>query len=235
MAQEQREARSRENLPLELVLVRHGEPDWERDKASGDPGLTRLGHIQAERAATQLNERSIHALYCSPLRRAHETAQAIAKDQQLELQVIDNLEEIRVPALQNLTQTEVDSYFAAAARRKLQERWSGFPGGESFRGFHARVTSAMESMLAHYGVHSRVSEEFTVWSAPARGQPLRIAVVAHGGTNAVILAHLLGLEPVPWEWLRFETALAAVSIVALRSISDDGYIWSLQRFGWREE
>jgi hypothetical protein len=40
---------------------------------------------------------------------------------------------------------------------------------------------------------------------------------------------------VPWEWLRFETALAAVSIVALRGISDDSYIWSLQRFGWRED
>lgn len=235
MTQEQREARSRENLPIELVLVRHGEPDWERDKASGDPGLTELGHTQAARAAAHLSGRSIHALYCSPLRRARETAQPIAKNQQLELQVIENLEEIRVPVLQNLTQSEVDSYFAAAARRKLQERWEGFPGGEGFRDFHTRVTSAIGSILAHYGVRSGVSEDFTVWDAPARGQPLRIAVVGHGGTNAVILAHLLGLPPVPWEWLRFETALAAVSIVALRGISDDSYIWSLQRFGWRED
>jgi len=234
VTQEQREARARENLPLELILVRHGEPDWERDKATGDPGLTELGRTQAAHAAEQLDGHSIHAICCSPLRRARETAEVLAKIQQLEPQIIDNLEEIRVPVLQNLTQSEVDSYFAAAARRKLQERWSGFPGGESFRDFHGRVTSAIESMLAHYGVHSRVSEEFTVWSAPARGQPLRIAVVAHGGTNAVLLAHLLGLEPVPWEWLRFETPLAAVSVVALRGISDDGYIWSLQRFGWRE-
>ena len=28
-------------------------------------------------------------------------------------------------------------------------------------------------------------------------------IVAHGGTNAVILGHLLGLDPTPWEWERF--------------------------------
>jgi len=234
VTQELREARSRENLPLELVLIRHGEPDWERDKASGDPGLTELGRMQAARAAAHLQAHAIHAVYCSPLRRARETAQALTATHESTPEVIDGFEEIRVPALQNLTQSEVDSYFAAAARRKLQDRWEGFPGGEPFRDFHARVTTAIETMLGHYGIHSRVSEDFTVWSAPARGKPLRIAVVAHGGTNAVILAHLLGLAPVPWEWLRFETPLAAVSVLALRSISDDGYIWSLQRFGWRE-
>ena len=90
-------------------------------------------------------------------------------------------------------------------------------------------------MLRHYGIHSRLSEEFTVWSAPARGRALRIAVVAHGGTNSVVLTHLLGIPPVPWEWLRFETVLSAVSIVALRGISDDSYVWSLQRFGSRED
>jgi len=62
---------------------------------------------------------------------------------------------------------------------------------------------------------------------------LRIGVVAHGGTNSVILTHLLGIPPVPWEWIRFETPLAAYSVVALRAINDQGYIWSLQQFGRR--
>lgn len=235
MTQEQREARLRENLPVELVLVRHGEPDWERANETADPGLTEFGRLQAARAAANLRGRPIDAIYCSPLQRARETAAAVAEIQQLTPQIIDDLEEIRVPALRNLTQPEVDAYFVAAARRKLQERWSGFPDGESYRDFHRRVTSAIESALAHYDVHSRESETFTVWRAPARSRTLRIAVVGHGGTNAVILAHLLGIPPVPWEWLRFETVLAAVSILALRGISDDGYIWSLQRFGWRDD
>jgi len=233
VTQEQREARARQSVPFELVLVRHAEPDWEREKE--DPGLTELGRVQAARAAAKLSAGSIQAIYCSPLRRSRETAQVLATTLELTPQITDDFEEIRVPALRNLTQSEVDSYFAAAARRTLQDRWNGFPGGETYRQFHERVTSAIDSTLKHYGVHSRVSEEFTVWSASARGQTLRIALVGHGGTNAVILGHLLGVAPVPWEWLRFETVLAAISIVALRGISDDGYIWSLQRFGWRED
>src|SRR5215510_7363716 len=124
MTQEQREARLRQNVPFEIVLVRHSEPDWEREK--GDPGLTELGRVQAARAAANLRTCSIHAIYCSPLRRARETAQALGTTRQLTPQITDDFEEIRVPALRKLTQSEVDSYFAAAARRTLQDRWSGF-------------------------------------------------------------------------------------------------------------
>jgi broad specificity phosphatase PhoE len=235
VTQEEREARSRESLPVELLLVRHAEPDWEGAKETGDPQLTELGRVQASRAAALLRQYRIDAVYSSPLLRARETADVIARPQQLTPLIIDNLQEIRVPALRNLSQTEVDSYFAAAARRTLQERWTGFPGGEGYREFHKRICSTIESILGQYGIRSRVRENFTVWTAPARGYPLRIAVIAHGGSNAVVLTHLLGIPPVPWEWLRFETPLAAVSIVALRSISDDAYVWSLQRFGWRED
>ena len=236
MSQEQREARARENLPFELVLVRHGEPAWELAlETASNPGLTAFGRDQASRAADYLARRPIAALYCSPLARARETALIVGGLQQLTPAVIDDLEEIRVPVLENATQSEVDAYFAAALRRPLSHHWDGFPGGESFRKFHARVTTALESVLAHYGVRRESAEEFTVWTAPARGHTLRVCIVAHGGTNSVILAHLLGVEPVPWEWCRFETPLAAISNIALRSVSDRGYVWSLQRFGWRVE
>ena len=69
MTQEEREARSRENQPIELVLVRHAEPDWERGKETGDPGLTDLGRTQAARAAEHLKTLRIDAIYCSPLQR----------------------------------------------------------------------------------------------------------------------------------------------------------------------
>jgi hypothetical protein len=55
-------------------------------------------------------------------------------------------------------------------------------------------------------------------------------VVAHGGTNAVALAHLLDIRPVPWEWLRFESELAAFSVVQARAVGPDGFTWSLQNF-----
>ncbi|HEY2383929.1 MAG TPA: histidine phosphatase family protein [Terriglobia bacterium] len=236
MSQELREARVRENQPVELVLVRHAEPDWDRAfETASDPGLTSFGNGQALRVAAYLKERPLAALYCSPLQRTRETAGVIAKEQDLTPQIVDGLEEIRVPVLQYASQTEVDAYFAAAARRPLKEHWAGYPGGESFHEFHGRVTAAIESVLAHYGVHPQTKGEFTVWSAPARAHTLRIGIVGHGGTNSVLLTHLLGIPSVPWEWFRFETPLAAVSNIALRAISGDGYVWSLQRFGWRAE
>lgn len=231
---EERERRSRANLPIELVLVRHGEPDWETARQrDNDPMLTALGRRQAAQVAADLAQPPIAALYASPLARARETAQIIAAAQSLDVSVVDGLAEIQVPPLGNVSQAEVDAYFTAAARRAFRDYWDGFPGGEPFRKFHARVTGAVEAVLAHYGVHLEPTEGFAVWSAPARAQTLRIGIVGHGGTNGVILTHLLGIPPVPWEWIRFETPLAAYSVLALRAVNDQGYIWSLQRFGAR--
>src|SRR4030095_12176009 len=115
------------------------------------------------------------------------------------------------------------------------EHWDGFPGGEPFRDFHARVTTALGGVLAHYAVRTTEVDAFPVWSAPPRAETLRSGIVAHGGANSVMLTHLLGIPSVPWEWIRFETALAAYSILALRAINDQGYIWSLQQFGRRAD
>lgn len=234
---EERERRGRSDLAIELVLVRHAEPDWEtaRQKSAQrtDPGLTALGRQQAVELGAHLRSLPLAALYCSPLERARETAAAIAVFQQTTATVAQDLSEIGVPLLQDASQTEVDAYFLAAAKRPFREHWNGFPGGEPFGDFHARVTGAISEVLAHYSVHSQVIDGFAVWSAPARSHTLRIGVVAHGGTNSVILTHLLGIPSVPWEWMRFETPLAAYSVVGLRAINDQGYIWSLQQFGRR--
>src|SRR4029434_8676211 len=102
--------------------------------------------------------------------------------------------------------------------------WQGFPGGEPFHDFHKRVTSAITGLLKRYEVHPQQSDGFEVWTSPARTSTLRIGIVAHGGTNAVALTYLLGVAPVPWEWLRFETPLAAYSVVGLRPINDRAHI-----------
>ena len=57
----------------------------------------------------------------------------------------------------------------------------------------------------------------------------RVVVVAHGGTNAVSLGFLLGIEPVPWEWERFVSFHASVSTIQPIEISG-GHSFSLFRF-----
>ena len=44
------------------------------------------------------------------------------------------------------------------------------------------------------------------------------------------LSHLLDVRPVPWEWLRFESELAAFSVLQARAIGPEGCVWSLQNF-----
>jgi broad specificity phosphatase PhoE len=183
--------------------------------------------------AVHLKQMPLQALYSSPMQRARETAEAIGKRQDLEAIVVDDLAEIRIPELRMTSQAEVEGYFTAAARRPLREHWNGFPGGEPFRDFHRRITAAIEGILAHYGTQPLSIDEFTAWSSPTRGQTLRIGIVAHGGANSVLLTHLLGIAPVPWEWIRFETKLAAYSVLGLRAFNEQGYIWSLQSFGHR--
>ena len=58
-------------------------------------------------------------------------------------------------------------------------------------------------------------------------------VVAHGGTNAVALGFLLGLDPTPWEWERF--VLGHASIASVRSVSlAGGHVFSLRAFNDQE-
>jgi len=130
--------------------------------------------------------------------------------------------------VEGLGQEDVDRYFVEGSRRPLQEHWEGWPGAETFHAFHARVTRALGETLARHGATSLRAHDFTVWEF-ASDQP-SIVIVAHGGTNAVALAHLLDLRPVPWEWLRFESELAAYSVLQARPIGPTGHVWSLQNF-----
>ncbi len=228
-ASARREERVRQATPAELILLRHGEPDWTPGggRSVEDAALTERGRLQAEAAAQALAARDFDAIYVSPLRRAQETAAPLAAATGLTPVTVDGLAEISV-ALRGLTQTEVEAYFTRAAQRRLRDLWDGWPGGEDFRDFHARVTTALEALLATHGMPARTEDDFTVWRVPERHQ--RIAVVAHGGTNAVALTHLLDVRAVPWEWNRFEYELAAYAVVQARPLGVEGFTWSLGRF-----
>ena len=64
--------------------------------------------------------------------------------------------------------------------------WSGWPNAESFHDFHERVTTGIREILARHGVLPSREHDFTVWEI-LDYRP-SIAIVAHGGTNAVAMA-----------------------------------------------
>ena len=161
-----------------------------------DPTLTPFGRAQARASAERLARERIDAIYVSPYRRARETAAPLAEVTGLEPIVVDGLAEIGV-AVRGLSQEDVDRYFVEGTRRPLDEHWQGWPGAESFRGFHARVTAALADVLGRHRWRAQKQHDFTTWDRSDAAAP-NLVIVAHGGTNAVALTHLLDLDPVPW-------------------------------------
>jgi probable phosphoglycerate mutase len=223
-----REAQQRAHPAAQITLLRHGEPDWApRGNSVDDPGLTAYGHEQARQAAAALMREPIDAIYVSPYRRSQETAAPLVEATGLEPATVNDLREIGVNVT-GLSQEDVDRYFVEASRRPLAEHWDGWPGSERFTGFHARVTNAIADVLGRHGVRAKKEHDFTVWQLPASGP--RIVIVAHGGTNSVLATHLLDIRPVPWEWIRFESQLAAYSVLQARPLGERGHVWSLVNF-----
>ena len=114
-----REARMRADTAVEIVLLRHGEPDWTPGGGPSvlDATLTARGRLQAETAAAALAGRAFDAIYTSPLRRAQETAEPLAKATGLSPITLDSLAEISIP-LVGVAQPEVDAFFREATMRR---------------------------------------------------------------------------------------------------------------------
>ena len=65
----------------ELILIRHGETDWNRElrfQGQIDVPLNDTGHAQAQRVAMQLAGESVQHLVSSDLLRARQTAMPAA-------------------------------------------------------------------------------------------------------------------------------------------------------------
>ncbi|MEM9714132.1 MAG: histidine phosphatase family protein [Actinomycetota bacterium] len=195
---------------MELVLIRHGQPEWVRDGLNvDDPRLTDLGHEQARLTAAALTGVDVDRLFVSPLLRAQQTAAPIAEAVGLDAETFDFLAEIRNPEWDG-TDHDVERIFSEARQRPAELLWDGLEGGESFREFHGRIGTGLAGLLGELGVRPDPTD-LPLWEVDEPDR--RYVVVAHAGTNSVILTHLLGVEPVPWEWERFVIHHASISTV----------------------
>jgi len=216
---------------MDLFLVRHGQPDWAPDRvARNNPDLTELGHEQAKRVAHRLASLDgFDELWVSSMNRAVQTSNPISGELGTKPEVYDWLQEINnPPEWDGSPVDEIEKALRDSNFRSMEEMWDGLPGGETFRAFHQRVVSGLQETLEAHGIHPMQAEHRHLWAVDDPDR--RVIIVAHAGTNAVVLGHLLGLEPVPWEWERFRQPHTGVSRLTMTRIST-GWAFSLRQLG----
>lgn len=207
--------------------MRHGQPEWVRDGLNVvDPPLTDLGRLQAEHTAKILATEHFDEVVVSPLRRARQTAApllaALGRDEVVE----EFLHEIREPDWHGTPAELARTAYQEQRARAANDWWRSLElGGEAPRDFVERVRNGATEFWGARGMR-RSLHTLPMWHVERPDH--KIAVVAHAGTNGVLLCQLLGLDPVPWEWDRFVTMHS--SITRLTSIElADGHTFSLTR------
>jgi probable phosphoglycerate mutase len=158
---------------MELLLIRHGLPRHvdNPDGAPADPPLSEIGGTQADRMATWLQHEAIDHLYSSPMARAYETAEPLARAQGLEIEVRKGVAEF---------DRDSSTYVPAEKLKEIDyERWQGLMKGELDVDFGAFADEVIENL------------ERIVVDHPGK----RVAVACHGGVINVWTAHVIGFAP----------------------------------------
>lgn len=211
---------------MRIVLVRHGEPEWVRDGLNVDnPPLTDRGHRQAVAMSRALASDQFDEVHVSPLVRARQTAAPLFEVLRRAEHVSPWLEEIRNPIWHGTPREKADLAYEEERSRPSFRRWEGLEGGEAVSDFVARIREACGLFLAERGIE-RLPGDLPMWHIERPEQHL--ALVAHAGTNSCIVSHLLGLNPVPWEWDRFVIGHASITRIESYSMGD-GHTFGLAR------
>ncbi len=214
---------------MEIVFVRHGQPEWIKEgRPQMDPALTELGRVQSERVSQRLAARGASMVWMSPALRTRQTAEPFCTRAKLEPEVVDDLLELKLPDWSASPPEAIAETFISARKRPLAAWKDGLPGGENFGSFESRVRAALEKQLATLGVVRHANEpDHAVFDVP-EGLG-RVVVFGHGGTNSVALTVLLGLPSVPWEWERF--MLHHTGIIRLKAVPvGPAHIFSVRSF-----
>lgn len=213
---------------MEIVLIRHGQPEWMLDDLNVvNPPLTGLGHHQAKRMAEVLATESFDEVLVSPLLRARQTAEPLYSVLQRDEVIEPWLREIGDPDWHGTPYAFAQEAYRELLARPSLERWTGLEGGESVRDFADRIIVGVDGFMAQRG-GVRADGALPVWRLEHPEQ--RIALVAHAGTNSMTIGHLLGVDPVPWQWERFQ--LNHTSITRLETFElGDGHAFGLSSLG----
>lgn len=186
---------------MKLILVRHTETIWNRDKriqgGSSDIALSEVGIRQAHLLAKFFKGENIAAIASSPLQRALNTANIIAEPHGLKVKEDAGFRELEVGELEGLSWADLGTSFSQFLLQEWQGQGTGsVKGGESFVQLQQRSWDSVEQLRRECDGDS-------------------VIVVSHYFATLSIIFKALGLLP---EYLpKFRIANGGISIVEFTS------------------
>jgi probable phosphoglycerate mutase len=178
-----------------IVAIRHGETAWNVDtriQGQLDIPLNAKGEWQASQLAKALAlQDPLHAVYTSDLKRAHQTATAVAVQQGLEAVSHTGLRERGFGAFEGKTFAEIEKDLPEDSLRwrKRDPQWAPPQGGESLVVMEQRVRHTLDELASqHIGQH--------------------IALFAHGGVMDLLYRMATNQDlQAPRTWTLTNTAI----------------------------
>ena len=206
---------------MEIVILRHAEPEWVKDGLSVDnPPLTQRGHQQSELLADALAYEHFDEILVSPLVRTRQTAEPLLSKKGVNLEIEPWLEEIRNPIWHGTPQEKAEAAWREQRLKPSRDQWNGIDGGEAVTDFVERINVGTSLFLEERGL-SRSNSDLPVWSPSSHfNDDYKVALVCHAGTGSVAICHMLGLQPTPWEWERLVIGHATINRIKTLRLGD---------------
>ncbi|MEW6621259.1 MAG: histidine phosphatase family protein [bacterium] len=178
-----------------IILVRHGQTVWNKEeifRGRIDIDLDETGRSQAKLLAKALGEFQIQTVYCSPLKRAVNTAIPIAKYHHLEVTIDEHFIDMSYGRWEGKSLEEVKESFPA-----LYQKWQKdphllkIPEGESLNEVRRRVVTRLNQLLNQHPNET-------------------IAIVSHRVINKILICALLGLDNAAFWQVKQDTACFSI-------------------------
>ncbi len=162
-----------------IYLVRHGQTAWNKEeifRGRTDVPLDETGLKQAELVGEYFREIEIHAVYSSPLSRARQTAEGIARIHNLPVEMLSGIIDMSFGKWEGHAHQEIQKMDPEIYRLwREQPHRVALPGGESLDQVRARATAALEEVIHKH----------------PRGT---VVLVSHRVITKVLLCAILGLD-----------------------------------------
>jgi broad specificity phosphatase PhoE len=161
-----------------LILARHGETEWNVEKVfrgRADVNLNEVGIKQADLLGKHLCNWELEAIYSSPVKRALDTANIVARYMEVAVCIAEGLTDFDFGEWQSLSEQEVKRLYPA-----ILNDWQSsphkvrMPGGENLDDVKKRTAELVDEVLSrHHG---------------------NVLLVSHRVVLKVLICSLLGLD-----------------------------------------